>query len=146
MSKMNQVELKPSVVGPVLTDKADYILKALRTSRNNIKVLSDQIAENEVAATSVKGELEHFQAKYFVEAATTLNQAGKLVYPNLDSQKAAVEVAIHESIDYQQLSATRLELLKEIQKKKNTIVCEHERRGDLKTEVELLKLLTAEAI
>jgi hypothetical protein len=143
---MNQIELKPSVVGVVMTDKADQILKALRTSRNNIKVLSDQIAENEVAATAVKGELEHFQAKCFVEAATTLNQVGKLVYPNLDSQKAAVEMAIHESTDYQQLSATRFELLKEIQIKKNTIVCEHERRGDLKTEVELLKLLAAEAI
>ncbi len=137
--------IKPSVIGPVLTDKADYILRSLRDARNHIKVLSDEIAENEVAATALKGDLDHFQAKCFVEAATTLNEVGKLRFPNLDSQKAAVEVALHDSTGYQQMIATRADLLKEIQVKKNTITCEHERRGDLKTEVELIALLMAEA-
>ena len=137
---------KPSVVGPVLTDKADYILKALRDCRNHIKVLSDEIAELEVAIAAGKGELDYFRAKYLVDAATMTNSAGKLTFPNLDSQRAAVKIAAHDSVDYQQQAAAHLTLLKEIQKKKNTIVCEHERRGDLKNEIELLKLLTAEAI
>jgi hypothetical protein len=143
---MNQIELKSSVVGVVMTDKADQILKALRTSRNNIKVLSDQIADKECGAKAVEDQLKIAQAEAFVKAATATRQDGKLVNPNIDSQKAASEIILKEVDGYDATLDAHRDMLKEIQVKKNTIVCEHERRGDLKTEVELLKLLMAEAI
>jgi hypothetical protein len=138
--------IKPSVVGPVLTDKADYILKALRDCRNHIKVLSDEIADLDLVAWDRHDTLEAMKAEAFVEAATEVNeQTGKLRNPNIDSQKAAAVLKL-DATDYDDIDLDYHKVLTAIQKKKNTITCEHERRGDLRTEVELLKLLTAEAI
>jgi hypothetical protein len=136
--------IKPSVVGPVLTDKADYILKALRDCRNHIKVLSDEIADKECEAAAVQDELAKAKAKAFVDAATVTRPDGKLAFPNIDAQKAQAELTVHTD-EYDAALAAHRHMLNEIQKWKNLITCEHERRGDLKNEIELLKLLATEA-
>lgn len=117
------------------------ITTGLEASRANIKTWSDQIAELDVEATERQDDINQFNAEAFVEAATELNTNGKLVNPNIDSQKAAVIVKLSRSDSYESMRMMHRELLKKIQIKKNAIVCEHERRGDLKTEVELLRLL-----
>lgn len=141
---MNELGVKTSVVNTVLIDKVDYILRSLRDSRNNIKVLSDQIADKENAAAAILDQLNKARAEAFVNAATAIKPDGKLVNPNIDSQRAASELALDKIEGFTDALGVHREMLKAIQKAKNTVTCEHERRGDLKTEADLLKFLAGE--
>ena len=143
MNSIFEQQLKPSLVSTVLTDKADYILKSLRDSRNHILALSNEIALDEISANTIRDELNADYSAALIDVSTEINQqTGKLVYPNLDSQKGAVAVALNDDEEYQLKLLKHREALASIQKKKNAIVCLHERRGDLKNEIQLLELLT----
>ena len=116
------------------------ITTALAAGRANIKQWSDEIADLELLARENQDSLNILWSEAFVSAATETNKmTGKLVNPNIDSQKAATMQKLPEKYIEHQNDLWQYQL--SIQKKKNAIVCEHERRGDLKTEVELLKLL-----
>jgi len=124
---------------------AEQILRDLRNSRNHIKSLSDAIAETEYEAAGVMDQLNLAKAQAFVKAATEVSKiTGKLINPNLDSQKAASEIMLRDVEGYEAALDAHRDMLKVVQKMKNEIVCEHERRGDLKIRVELLKLLSTE--
>jgi len=146
MSSISNIEVKSSLISTVLTDKADYILKSLRDARNHILVLSNEIALEEISAKEIHDELNADYSSALIDVTTEINQqTGKLVYPNVDSQKAAVAVVLSDDENYQLKLLEHRELLKDIQKKKNTITCEHERRGDLRNQIDLLKVLMSEA-
>ena len=120
------------------------VTTGLAASRANIKRWSDEIADLELKAAEIHDTLNDMYSAAFVEAATTLNkETGKLQNPNIDSQKAATRVKLLEQ-RYDVHEFEHRETLRDIQKKKNAITCEHERRGDLKAEIEILKLQGSE--
>jgi hypothetical protein len=140
---MNETNFKPIVqngskaVSPTL----NRIRDGLEKSRRSIKTLSDEIADRELIAAGVQDTLDEIYAEAFVEAASETNkETGKLQNPNLDSQKAATTIKLIAR-HYDAHKLEHREILNQIQKKKNEITCEHERRGDLRTEVQLLQLL-----
>lgn len=134
------------VVKTSMLEVSEGILKSLRAARNNIKTLSDQIADKECEAAAVHDQLNLARAQAFVKAATEVNpHSGKLVYPNIDSQRFASEIILKEVEGYVEALDVHREMLKDIQKLRNTVLCEHERRRDLRAKIELLSLSTREA-
>ena len=124
----------------MISDRALEIFDALKTSRDTILTLSNEIAQLELLAKDRKGDLDFEHAEAFVEAATELNpETGKLTNPNIDAQKAAMCIKLNKSEGYGCDRVQHAELLRDIQLKKNTIIYEHERRGDLRTEADFLK-------
>jgi len=120
------------------------ITQALAAARANIKQWSDELAYEDKITAEIQDTMSTMYATAFVSATTEINQqTGKLVYPNIDSQKAATIMKL-QKLRYDAHQDELWEHQQTVQKKKNAIVCEHERRGDLKTEVELLKLLGTE--
>jgi hypothetical protein len=121
------------------------ILKNLRDARNKIKDLSDQIADKELEAAQVNDQLNLARAQAFVKAATDVSKvSGKLINPNIDSQKAACEIILKKVDGYEDALLAHREMLTSIQKMKNEITCQHERRGDLKSKIQLLQLIATE--
>jgi len=149
---MQDVKHKPTAVFEQPTDKlvavGSYygrITNGLAASRVNIKKWSDEIADLELKAADIQDTLNDMYSAAFVEAATAVNkETGKLQNPNLDSQRAATTVELCDSSDYVRTRSEHRNLLREIQIKKNSMTCEHERRGDLRSEIDLLRLLTVD--
>lgn len=124
----------------MISDRALEIFDALKTSRAAILTLSNEIAQLELLAEDRKGDLDFEHAEAFVEAAIELNpETGKPTNPNLDAQKAATLIKLNKSESYECDRVQYAELLRDIQLKKNTIIYEHELRGDLRTEADFLK-------
>ena len=120
------------------------ITQALAAARANIKQWSDELAYEDKITAEIQDTMNVMYAEAFVSAATETNKmTGKLVNPNIDSQKAATTLKL-QKVRYDAHQDELWEHQQIVQRKKNAIVCEHERRGDLKTEVELLKLLGME--
>lgn len=135
------VEVDYSTFGSILR----RITVGLQAARSNIKTWSNDVAEKELEAAKLKDELELFHSDAFVDAATELNpETQKLANPNIDAQKAATTKSLSANDEYTGKLLKYREVLRDIQRKKNAIVCEHERRGDLKTETELLRVLRSE--
>ena len=132
------IEVDYSTFGSILR----RITVGLQAARSNIKTWSDDVAEKELEASGKKDELDKIFSDALVEAATVVDKTTqKLANPNADAQKAAASRKLEDNPDYVEKRQKHRQLLKDIQVKKNSITCEHERRGDLKTEVELLKAL-----
>ena len=128
-----------------ILESSNAIIEDLARSREAIKRLSDEIADEEQIVADIQDTMAVMYAEAFVTAATEINQqTGKLVNPNIDSQKAATLIQL-QKVRYDMHQLELWDHQKAIQKKKNAIVCEHERRGDLKTEAQLLQLLRDEA-
>ena len=110
----------------------------LQNARKEILKLSDQIADDDLSIAELQDKFDEARSDAFVEAATATDEkTNKLVNPNLDAQRAAVVVALKKNDDYKNDLKDHRELLKARQKKKNRVICEHEKRGDLKTELDM---------
>jgi hypothetical protein len=132
------IEVDYSTFGSILR----RITVGLQAARSNIKTWSNDVAEKDLEASGLKDVLDEIESDALIDAATATNdETGKLKNPNLDAQKAAMRQALNSNGDYTKNRLEYREVLRDIQRKKNAITCEHERRGDLKTEVELLKAL-----
>jgi predicted transcriptional regulator len=140
---MNETNSKPNgsaAVSPTL----NRIRDGLEKSRKSIKTLSDEIADKDLEAIGLQDSINIAYSSAFVQAATEVGENGKLINPNLDSQKSATVIKLADWDKYSETVEKYRKLLNEIQKKKNEITCEHERRGDLKSEIDLLRLLKEE--
>jgi hypothetical protein len=121
------------------------IVLGLAAARTNIKTWSDEIADLDLKAAQLNDDINNTYSRAFVWAVTAKDEStGKLLNPNIDSQKSATQNELSADNEYMMTVNKHREILKQIQLKKNAIICEHERRGDLKAEIEVLRVMRSE--
>jgi hypothetical protein len=140
VQKLGGKKMEEIAVGAIIK----RITSDLAKSRDDIKKWSDEIADKEHEAAKVMDAITLAYSSAFTDAARAMNDMGKLLNPNIDAQKASAYIALNQFDGYGKAVEQHRQLQEDIQILKNSNTKEHEKRGDLKTEVELLKLIDSE--
>jgi septal ring factor EnvC (AmiA/AmiB activator) len=114
------------------------IRKDLEEAADEILVISKELAQKNAELNALKDDQAVREARIRIIVSTAINEQNRPLYPNVDSQNAAVIGKLKENDDYVGYEEILLGAQLDAEILKAQLIRLHEKRRDSRTEAELL--------